>query len=95
MRKRIPLFLSCYAVLVLVVFFTNIFITYAQPMRSDQLDLSLSVEMDEINSVDRCDTLGWTIYTQEGDVVTPWCSTVWAAITGCSIWARPSTTAAS
>ena len=39
-------------------------------MRSDQLDLSLSVEMDEINSVDRCDALGWTIYTQEGDVVT-------------------------
>jgi len=71
MKKRISLLLSGFAVLALVIFFAKLFVTYAQPMRNDQLDLSLTIDVDEITSVDRCAELGWSIYTLEDDVFTP------------------------
>ena len=71
MKKRLSLFLPAFAVLVLAVFFANIFVTYAQPMQDERLDLSPLKDISEVEVVDRSAELGWTFFTQEGDVITP------------------------
>ena len=71
MRKRIPLLIVSLIVLAMALFFANIFVTYAQPMRSDSIDLPLVARLDEVTNQDRSTELGWTVYTQEGDAGTP------------------------
>ena len=71
MKKRIPLLIAGSAVLAMVVFFANIFVTYAHPMKNESINLSPVVMLDEVTAKDRSTELGWFIYIMENDVITP------------------------
>lgn len=59
------------AALVLLALFALVFITYANPMQNESYDLSPVVDLNEVESLDRSGTLGWSVYTQEGSDITP------------------------
>lgn len=71
MKKRVRHILAGFSALVLALFFALIFIRYAQPMDNEIHNLSAVVKLSEIEMADTCEALGWRVYTQEGDVVTP------------------------
>lgn len=71
MKKRVRHYLAGFAALALALFFAMIFIRYAQPMDNQMYDLSTVIELNEVEVADTCEELGWSVYTQEGDVVTP------------------------
>lgn len=71
MKKRVRHYLAGFAALALALFFAMIFIRYAQPMDNEIYDLSTVIALNEAEMVDTCAELGWSVYTQAGDVVTP------------------------
>lgn len=71
MKKHFTLVLSGIIVLAMAVVFAVFFSTYAQPLKNESHDLSLVYAITEIDSIDRSAELGWSVYTCEGDVVTP------------------------
>lgn len=71
MKRKYMTWVCIAVVLVLLGFFASIFIRYAQPMKNDHFNLSLASTKDEFTGVDHSGELGWTVYTQEGDAVTP------------------------
>ena len=70
-KFRPRLWLGIGAAIALSIYFASIFISYAQPMEERVYNLSLLEESSEVETFDRTDAQGWSIYTREGDTVTP------------------------
>ena len=71
MKNHLRVWLGAGVALLILALFAAIFITYAQPMKDEVFDLSPIVELSEVEVADTCDELGWTVYVQEGEQVTP------------------------
>lgn len=70
MKSKLFLWVGIAVVLVLCGVFIFIFFTYSQPLEDDVYNLSLTRAVSEIEVLDTSESLGWTIYTQDGDNVT-------------------------
>ncbi len=71
MKPKFHLWLGISLSVLLCGIFLYVLIIYSQPMENETYDLSVVKELNEVESVDTCEELGWAVYIQTGETVTP------------------------
>lgn len=71
MKKRLPIILYSAVALVLCAVFFRVLTIYSRPMEDLSLDLSLMNKDAHVTEEDTFDSKGWTVYTRDGETVTP------------------------
>lgn len=82
MKPKLHLWLGIAVSLLLCIVFMYVFIIYSQPMDNDAYNLSVVVALNEVEVYDTCEELGWSVYTQDGDTVTPLTFDGWGCFEG-------------